>query len=107
VDFNAGGTGRRHTIGLQTVSLAINRRAVKTPYDTPKDLAPIDGATSQHVLVVKPPQQHQGAVVTLKACASSAHIRFCRSGSDFHISGRELACVAPRTLVRHSVPAET
>ncbi|PXW99525.1 tripartite-type tricarboxylate transporter receptor subunit TctC [Sphaerotilus hippei] len=43
-----------HTIGLQTVSLAINPALTpRMPYDTLKDLAPIGMvATSQHVLVV-------------------------------------------------------
>jgi tripartite-type tricarboxylate transporter receptor subunit TctC len=54
VDFVAKAEADGYTIGLQTVSLAINPALTpKMPYDTLKDLAPIGMvATSQHVLVV-------------------------------------------------------
>ena len=50
----AKAAGDGYTIGLQTVSLAINPALTpKMPYDTLKDLAPIGMvASSQHVLVV-------------------------------------------------------
>ncbi len=54
VDSVAKSSADGYTIGLQTVSLAINPALVpKMPYDTLKDLAPIGMvASSQHVLVV-------------------------------------------------------
>jgi len=54
VDFVAKAEADGYTIGLQTVSLAINPALTpKMPYDTLKDLTPIGMvATSQHVLVV-------------------------------------------------------
>ncbi len=54
VDFVAKAEGDGYTVGLQTVSLAINPAlTAKMPYDTLKDLAPIGMvASSQHVLVV-------------------------------------------------------
>src|SRR5262245_27543177 len=54
VDAVAKSPGDGYTIGLQTVSLAINPAlTARMPYDTLKDLAPIGMvAASQHVLVV-------------------------------------------------------
>lgn len=54
VDSVAKSPGDGYTIGLQTVSLAINPSlTAKMPYDTLRDLAPIGMvAASQHVLVV-------------------------------------------------------
>lgn len=55
VDSVAKAAPDGYTIGLQTVSLAINPALMKMPFDTLKDLAPIGMvATSQHVLVVNP-----------------------------------------------------
>lgn len=56
VDAVAKSAPDGYTIGLQTVSLAINPSLfAKMPYDTLKDLAPIGMvAASQHVLVVNP-----------------------------------------------------
>jgi tripartite-type tricarboxylate transporter receptor subunit TctC len=56
VDAVAKAAPDGYTIGLQTVSLAINPAIFKTMnFDTQKDLSPIGMvATSQHVLVVNP-----------------------------------------------------
>jgi tripartite-type tricarboxylate transporter receptor subunit TctC len=54
VDSVAKSPADGYTVGLQTVSLAINPSlTAKMPYDTLKDLAPLGMvATSQHVLVI-------------------------------------------------------
>ncbi len=70
VDAVAKAAPDGYTIGLQTVSLAINPSLfAKMPYDTLKDLAPIGMvASSQHVLVVNtslPGQGHEGTAGAL------------------------------------------
>jgi tripartite-type tricarboxylate transporter receptor subunit TctC len=72
VDMVAKAPADGYTIGLQTVSLAINPSLTpKMPYDTLKDLAPIGMvASSQHVLVVNndlPARDVKELVALLKA----------------------------------------
>ena len=72
VDMVAKSAPDGYTIGLQTVSLAINPSlTAKMPYDTLKDLAPIGMvASSQHVLVVNnalPAKNIKELVALLKA----------------------------------------
>jgi len=72
VDMVAKAAPDGYTIGLQTVSLAINPALTpRMPYDTLKDLAPIGlVASSQHVLVVNnslPAKNVKELVALLKA----------------------------------------
>ncbi len=80
-----------YTIGLQTVSLAINPSIFpKMPYDTLKDLAQISTvATSQHVLVINPnfPAKNTKDLVALtKANPGKYNYGSAGSGSTFHMS---------------------
>jgi len=80
-----------YTVGLQTVSLAINPSLYpRMPYDTLKDLQPIGMvASSQHVLVTSP-QLPAADVKQLVALAKSkpGHLTFgsAGAGSTFHIA---------------------
>lgn len=80
-----------YTIGLQTVSLAINPWLTpKMPYDTLKDLAPFGMvATSQHVLVVNnalPAKNLKELTALLKAQPDKYSYGSAGSGSTFHIA---------------------
>ncbi len=80
-----------YTIGLQTVSLAINPAlGTKMPYDTLKDLSPISTvATSQHVLVVNnglPAKNLNELITQLKAKPGGMSYGSAGSGSTFHIA---------------------
>lgn len=91
VDQVAKSLADGYTIGLQTVSLAINPALTpKMPYDTLKDLAPISTvATSQHVLVVNnnlPANNLNELIAQLKAKPGGMSYGSAGSGSTFHIA---------------------
>lgn len=91
VDMVAKAVPDGHTIGLQTVSLAINPALIaKMPYDTLKDLSPIGMvATSQHVLVVNnslPAKNLNELTAMLKAKPGALSYGSAGSGSTFHIA---------------------
>ncbi len=80
-----------YSIGLQTVSLAINPALTpKMPYDTLKDLSPISTvASSQHVLVVNnglPARNLNELITQLKAKPGGMSYGSAGSGSTFHIA---------------------
>lgn len=91
VDAVAKSEGDGYTIGLQTVSLAINPALTsKMPYDTLKDLAPIGMvASSQHVLVTNPkvPAKNiKELVALLKSTPGKFSYGSAGGGSTFHMS---------------------
>lgn len=99
VDFVAKSAGDGYTIGLQTVSLAINPGLTpKMPYDTLKDLAPIGMiASSQHVLVTGanfPAKDLAELVKMAKAKPGSLSYGSAGPGSTFHMSAELLKAVA-------------
>jgi len=80
-----------YTIGLQTVSLAINPALFpKLPYNTLKDLAPIGMvASSQHVLVVNPAFPGKDTKALLAAAQSKPgkfNYGSAGPGSTFHMA---------------------
>jgi tripartite-type tricarboxylate transporter receptor subunit TctC len=91
VDFVAKAPADGYTIGLQTVSLAINPAIFgNMPFDTQKDLSPIGMvATSQHVLVVNPklPAQNVKELVALaQARPGKLNYGSAGPGSTFHMA---------------------
>ncbi|WP_064574292.1 tripartite tricarboxylate transporter substrate binding protein [Cupriavidus gilardii] len=99
VDAVAKATGDGYTIGLQTVSLAINPSLfAKMPYDTQKDLAPIGMvASSQHVLVVNnqlPAKDLKGLLSMLKAQPGKYTYGSAGPGSTFHMAAELFKSVA-------------
>lgn len=91
VDQVAKSVADGYTLGLQTVSLAINPALTpKMPYDTLKDLAPISTvATSQHVLVVNnslPASNLNELIAQIKAKPGGMSYGSAGSGSTFHIA---------------------
>lgn len=99
VDFVAKAEGDGYTIGLQTVSLAINPGLTpKMPYDTLKDLAPISMvASSQHVLVTGAnfPAKTAGELVSLvKSKPGKFQYGSAGAGSTFHMSAELFKAVA-------------
>ena len=91
VDLVAKAAPDGYTIGLQTVSLAINPSLyAKMPYDTLKDLEPIGMvASSQHVLVVNPklPANDVKQLVALaKSTPGKLNYGSAGAGSTFHIA---------------------
>ena len=91
VDSVAKSAADGYTIGLQTVSLAINPWLTpKMPYDTLKDLAPFGMvATSQHVLVVNnalPAKNLKELTTLLTAKPGEFSYGSAGSGSTFHIA---------------------
>ena len=91
VDLVAKAAPDGYTIGLQTVSLAINPSLyAKMPYDTLKDLEPIGMvASSQHVLVVNPklPVDDVKQLVALaKSKPDKLNYGSAGAGSTFHIA---------------------
>ncbi len=105
VDFVAKAAPDGYTIGLQTVSLAINPALTpKMPYDTLKDLAPIGMvATSQHVLVVNnalPAKNLSELLALLRAKPGQFSYGSAGSGSTFHIAA-ELFKSAANVAVVH------
>ncbi len=91
VDAVAKAAADGYTIGLQTVSLAINPAIFKKMnFDTEKDLAPIGMvATSQHVLVINPalPAQNlKELVAAAKDQPGKLSYGSAGPGSTFHMS---------------------
>lgn len=99
VDFVAKSAGDGYTIGLQTVSLAINPGlTARMPYDTLKDLAPIGMiASSQHVLVTGSNFSARSVadVIRLaKAKPGTLSYGSAGPGSTFHMSAELFKAVA-------------
>ncbi|RYF69592.1 MAG: tripartite tricarboxylate transporter substrate binding protein, partial [Comamonadaceae bacterium] len=104
VDMVAKAAADGYTIGLQTVSLAINPSlTAKMPYDTLKDLAPIGMvASSQHVLVVNnamPAKTVKELVALLKAQPGRYSYGSAGAGSTFHMSAELFKAVAGTPIV--------
>ncbi|URF07939.1 tripartite tricarboxylate transporter substrate binding protein [Cupriavidus campinensis] len=104
VDAVAKSPADGYTIGLQTVSLAINPGLFpRMPYDTLKDLAPIGMvASSQHVLVVnnKVPARNLQELITLaKASPDKLTYGSAGNGSTFHMSAELFKSVANVSIV--------
>jgi len=105
VDVVAKSKNDGYTIGLQTVSLAINPSLYDTmPYDTLGDLAPIGTvATSQHVLVVNndlPAQSVTELIDAAKASPGKLIYGSAGSGSTFHMAA-ELFKSVSQTDIMH------
>lgn len=104
VDFVAKAAPDGYTIGLQTVSLAINPALTpKMPYDTLKDLAPIGMvATSQHVLVVNnalPAKNLNELLALLRSKPGQFSYGSAGSGSTFHIAAELFKSAANVSVV--------
>jgi tripartite-type tricarboxylate transporter receptor subunit TctC len=105
VDVVAKSAPDGYTLGLQTVSLAINPSlTAKMPYDTLKDLAPIGMvASSQHVLVVNdklPAKDVKALLALLKAEPGKHTYGSAGAGSTFHMSA-ELFKAAAGVSILH------
>jgi tripartite-type tricarboxylate transporter receptor subunit TctC len=105
VDAVAKSAPDGYTIGLQTVSLAINPSLFpKLPYNTLKDLAPIGMvAASQHVLVVNPKFPARDTKELLSAARSQPgkfNYGSAGPGSTFHIAA-ELFKDVSKTDITH------
>ncbi|MFS8980677.1 tripartite tricarboxylate transporter substrate binding protein [Cupriavidus necator] len=104
VDAVAKAAADGYTIGLQTVSLAINPGLFpRMPYDTLKDLAPIGMvASSQHVLVVNnnvPATNLQELISVAKAKPGKLTYGSAGNGSTFHMSAELFKSVANVSIV--------
>ena len=104
VDMVAKSPADGYTVGLQTVSLAINPAITpKMPYDTLKDLAPIGMvASSQHVLVVNnalPAQNLKELIAQVKAKPAAWSYGSAGSGSTFHIAAELFKSVGQMHIV--------
>ncbi|SOZ61661.1 putative extra-cytoplasmic solute receptor [Cupriavidus taiwanensis] len=104
VDAVAKAAADGYTIGLQTVSLAINPGLFpRMPYDTLKDLAPIGMvASSQHVLVVNnnvPAANLQELIAAAKAAPGKLTYGSAGNGSTFHMSAELFKSVANVSIV--------
>ena len=104
VDAVAKSAPDGYTIGLQTVSLAINPAlTAKMPYDTLKDLAPIGMvASSQHVLVVNnnlPAKDVKELIALAKSKPGKLTYGSAGAGSTFHMSAELFKAVAGITIV--------
>ena len=104
VDMVAKAQPDGYTIGLQTVSLAINPAlTAKMPYDTLNDLAPIGMvASSQHVLVVNnavPAKNLKELLALLKAKPGQYSYGSAGPGSTFHMSAELFKAVAGTPIV--------
>jgi tripartite-type tricarboxylate transporter receptor subunit TctC len=104
VDIVAKSTPDGYTLGLQTVSLAINPWLTpKMPYDTLKDLAPIGMvASSQHVLVVNnslPVKDLKDLIALTKANPGRYTYGSAGVGSTFHMSAELFKAVAGVSIV--------
>ncbi|WP_198087853.1 tripartite tricarboxylate transporter substrate binding protein [Variovorax sp. E3] len=91
VDAVAKAAPDGYTVGLQTVSLAINPALYAAmPYDTLKDLAPVGMvASSQHVLVVNnelPAKNVKELLALAKAQPGKLNYGSAGSGSTFHMA---------------------
>lgn len=105
VDAVAKSAPDGYTIGLQTVSLAINPSLFpKLPYNTLKDLAPIGMvASSQHVLVVNPKfpaKDTKELLATARSQPGKYNYGSAGPGSTFHIAA-ELFKDVSRTDIMH------
>ena len=105
VDAVAKSAPDGYTIGLQTVSLAINPALIKKmPYDTLKDLAPIGlVASTQHVLVVNkdvPAKDVKELIALVKAKPDKLSYGSAGSGSTFHMAA-ELFKAETGTSILH------
>ena len=104
VDSVAKAKADGYTIGLQTVSLAINPGLFpRMPYDTLKDLEPIGMvASSQHVLVVNPALKAQNVkelIAQAKAEPGKLNYGSAGNGSTFHMSAELFKAVAGTEIV--------
>jgi tripartite-type tricarboxylate transporter receptor subunit TctC len=104
VDAVAKSQADGYTIGLQTVSLAINPGLFpRMPYDTLKDLAPIGMvAGSQHVLVINnkvPAKNLQELIALAKAKPDKMTYGSAGNGSTFHMSAELFKSVANVSIV--------
>jgi tripartite-type tricarboxylate transporter receptor subunit TctC len=104
VDAVAKAAADGYTIGLQTVSLAINPGLFpRMPYDTLKDLAPIGMvASSQHVLVVNnkvPANNLQDLIAVARATPGKLTYGSAGNGSTFHMSAELFKSVANVAIV--------
>jgi tripartite-type tricarboxylate transporter receptor subunit TctC len=104
VDAVAKSPADGYTIGLQTVSLAINPGLfARMPYDTLKDLAPIGMvAGSQHVLVVNnkiPAKNLKELIALAKAKPDKMTYGSAGNGSTFHMSAELFKSVANVSIV--------
>lgn len=104
VDQVAKSAADGYTVGLQTVSLAINPAlTAKMPYDTLKDLAPIGMvASSQHVLVVNPrlpAKDIKELLAVLKAQPGKLTYGSAGAGSTFHMSAELFKAVSGLPIV--------
>lgn len=104
VDAVAKSTADGYTIGLQTVSLAINPSlTAKMPYDTLKDLAPIGMvAASQHVLVVNsglPAKDVKELLTLAKSKPGKLTYGSAGGGSTFHMSAELFKAMAGVAIV--------
>ncbi|WP_233235099.1 tripartite tricarboxylate transporter substrate binding protein [Bordetella sp. LUAb4] len=104
VDAVAKSAPDGYTIGLQTVSLAINPSLFPNmPYDTLKDLAPISMvASSQHVLVVNnavPAQTVQELIALAKKEPGKLTYASAGPGSTFHMAAELFKAVAGVDIV--------
>lgn len=104
VDMVAKAAGDGYTVGLQTVSLAINPAlTARMPYDTLKDLAPIGMvASSQHVLGVNnnlPARNVKELLALLKAQPGKLTYGSAGAGSTFHMSAELFKAVAGLPIV--------
>jgi tripartite-type tricarboxylate transporter receptor subunit TctC len=104
VDAVAKAAADGYTIGLQTVSLAINPSlTAKMPYDTLKDLAPIGMvASSQHVLVVNndlPAKDLKELLARALARPGKFTYGSAGAGSTFHMSAELFKAVAGVAIV--------
>jgi tripartite-type tricarboxylate transporter receptor subunit TctC len=104
VDAVAKSPGDGYTIGLQTVSLAINPALTpRMPYDTLKDLAPIGTvASSQHVLVVNnglPAKDVKELLALAKSKPGKLTYGSAGAGSTFHMSAELFKAVGGVEIV--------
>lgn len=104
VDVVAKSPADGYTIGLQTVSLAINPALyARMPYDTLNDLAPIGTiATSQHVLVVNndlPAKSVSELISAAKADPGKLIYGSAGSGSTFHMAAELFKTVSQTDIV--------
>ncbi len=104
VDVVAKAKADGYTVGLQTVSLAINPALyAKMPYDTLKDLVPVGTvATSQHVLVVNnalPAKTVSDVISAAKAEPAKLIYGSAGSGSTFHMAAELFKSVSQTDIV--------
>lgn len=104
VDAVAKSPADGYTVGLQTVSLAINPSlTARMPYDTLKDLAPIGMvAASQHVLVVNnnlPAKDLKELLALAKSKPGKLTYGSAGGGSTFHMSAELFKAMAGLAIV--------